>query len=53
MNASVLIGNFVEFEFAENITIDLVCIVESIQKLSDFLLVWLERHLLITVLLIN
>lgn len=53
MNASVLIGNFVEFDLAENITIDVVRIVESIQKLSDFLLVWLERHLLITVLLIN
>jgi hypothetical protein len=43
----LLIGNFVEFDLTENVTIDVVSIVKSIQKLSDFLFVWLERYSLI------
>jgi hypothetical protein len=43
----LLIGNFVEFDLDENVTIDVVTIVESIQKLSDLLLLWLQRYSLI------
>jgi hypothetical protein len=38
-NNWLLIGNFVELDLAENVIINVVRIIESILKLSDFLLV--------------